>query len=77
MENKFSAIKTNITYVNGKVIKEYRLRTISPQYKDLIGKFIFEYYNSLISSGIPMPELLEYEKLKFISSRRNDKDGYN
>ena len=67
MENKFSAIKTNITYINGKVIKEYRLRTISPQYKDVISKFIFEYYNSIVLRGIPVPKLLEYNKLKFVS----------
>ena len=67
MENKFSAIKTNIIYSNGKVIKEYRLRTINPRYKDIISNFIFEYYASLISNGIPVPKLLDHEKLKFVS----------
>ncbi len=67
MANKFSAIKTSIKFINGRVIKEYRIKTISPHYKSVISKFIFEYYNSLISSGIPVPKLLEHEELRFVS----------
>ena len=70
MESKFSAIKTSITYVNGRVIKEYRLRTINQQFKEVVSEFIFEYYNSLILKGIPVPKLLEHNGMKFVSIYR-------
>ena len=67
MKNKFSAIKTNISFVDGRVIKEYGFKTINPIYKDTVNKFIIEYYHSLTSKGIPVPKLLEHGTLRFVS----------
>ena len=67
MENKFSVGKTIIIFIGGKVIKEYRLKTIKPVYKDKVGELILEYYKSLISNNIPVPKLIEYKDLIFVS----------
>jgi len=68
MENKFSVGKTGIIFIGGKTIKEYKLKTIKPIFSEKVSELILEYYSTLVSSNIPVPELIEHKDLTFVST---------
>ncbi len=72
MEKRSTLLSTKIEVNDGKITKEYALKTIKPEYKEQVSKLILKYYEKLKENNIPVPNLIESNGLSFTSDYKGE-----